>query len=412
VEKVNDYAVRFVFKQPYFKSFETAGDMPIMSKAFYSKFSITDFNRSTGLLIGSGPYRMPDPTSWRPTPGQPILLLRNERYWGPAPSFDRIVFNIIEQPSARITAFRNGDIDFLGGDEGPPTPEQYTQMIADANLTAHTHHWALTTPTEAWYYLGWNEKEGRDGKPTPFADARVRRAMTMLTDRDAILQSIIHGYGQVITGPFAPNTPQCDSSIKPWPYDVDAAEKLLEEAGFHRNGDRLIGPDGQPFTFKLLFNSNSEPRRRIASFLHDAYAKVGIDAEPESAEWSVFMQRLDDRQYQVAIGAWGGGLEGDPYEQLDTSQAAKTGENFIQFSDPKMDALIDQARSTVDEAKRMPLWHQVHQLIHQDQPYTYLFIYRELDFAQERLHGLMPTKTLGLNPLLEWYIPRELQKSQ
>jgi peptide/nickel transport system substrate-binding protein len=284
-------------------------------------------------------------------------------------------------------------------------------MSVDPQLAVNTQHWALTNPQEAWYYLGWNEKEGRDGKPTPFADARVRRALTMLTDRAAILQSIIHGYGEIMSGPFSPGTPQCDASVQPLPFDVDAAQKLLEEAGFHRDGDRMIGPDGKPFTFQIMYNTNSEPRRRIASFLHDAYAKVGIDAEPKNEEWSVFQQRLDDRNYQVVIGAWGGSLESDPYDELNTKQMAGTGANFIQFSDPKLDAAIEVARSTVDDSKRMPLWHQVHQMIHEDQPYTFLFIYRELDLAHDRLHGLEPTK-LGLNPFLEWYIPKALQTAQ
>ena len=408
---MSEYEVRFVFKEPYYKSFETAGGTPIMSKAFYSKYSATEFNRSTGLLIGSGPYRMPDPTSWTPQPGQPIVLVRNERYWGPTPSFDRVIWNVIEEPAARVTAFHNGDIDFLGGDN-PPTPEQYSQMAADKQFAEHTHHWSLTNPTEAWYYLAWNEKEGRDGKPTPFADARVRRAMTMLTDRNAILKNIIYGYGTVITSPFVPGTPQCDASIEPLPYDTAAAEKLLNEAGYHRDGDRMVGPDGKPLAFKLLFNSNSVPRSRIASFLHDAYAKVGIDAQPESTEWSVFEQRLDDRQFEVAIAALGGALEGDPYEELDTSQIAKTGMNIVQFSDPELDKSIAEARITVDDAKRMPLWHKVHKIIHEQQPYTYLFVYQELDFLRDRIHGAVPTKVLGLNPPSEWFIPQALQKAQ
>ncbi len=411
VEKLNDYAVRFVFKEPYYKSFETAGGTPILSKAFYSKYSISDLNRSTGLLVGSGPYRMADPTSWRPQPGQPFVIVRNERYWGPAPSFDKIVWNVIEQPSSRITAFRNGEIDFLGA-EGPPTPEQFAKLSSDEELAKHTHHWALNSPAEAWYYLGWNEKDGRDGPPTAFADARVRRAMTMLTDRASILDTIIHGYGTLIGSPFPPGTPQCDPSIQLWPYDTAAAEKLLNEAGFHRDGDRMLRPDGKPFTFKLLFNNNSEPRRRIASFLHDAYAKVGIDAQVESAEWSVFQQRMQDRQYEVIIGAWGGALEGDPYEELDSSQIEKTGENFIQFKNADVDAAIKAARSEMDDAKRAVLWHKLHRLIHDQQPYTYLFMYQELDIGYDRIHGFLPTKVLGLNPLLEWYVPKASQVAQ
>lgn len=408
VEKVSDYEVRFVFKEPYYKSFEMAASTPIMSKAFYSKYSIKEFNESTGLMMGSGPYRMADPTSWRPQPGQPMVVVRNERYWGPPPAFDKVVWNIIEQPSARVTAFRNGDLDFLGQDN-PPTPEQFTQLTADPQVTAHTNHWALTNPAEAFYFLAWNEKEGRDGKPTAFADKRVRKAMTLLTDRQAILQAIIHGYGTETTSPFAPDTPQCDPNIKPWPYDPSAAEKLLAEAGFHKQGDRLVGPDGKPLAFKILFNTNSEPRRRIASFLHDAYAKVGIDAQPENAEWSVFQQRLDNRQYEVAIAALGGALEGDPYEEFDTSQIAKTGQNIVQYSNPEMDKAIGEARSTVDDAKRMPLWHKVHRMIHEEQPYTYLFIYKELDIARDRVHGMTPTKFVGLNGPSEWYIPKALQ---
>jgi peptide/nickel transport system substrate-binding protein len=412
VEKIDDDHVRFVFKEPYYKSLEVSGGTPIMSKAFYSKYSPTDYNRSTGLLIGSGPYRMPDPTSWKPTPGEPIVLVRNERYWGPTPSFDKLVWKVIEQPAARVTSFRNGEIDFLGGSDGPPTPEQYKQLIADPQILKQTNHWELTNPTEGWYYLGWNEKHGRDGPPTPFADVRVRQAMTMLTDRQTMLKTIMNGYADLITSCFAPNTSQCDPSIQPWPYDVDGAVKLLAEAGFHREGDRMMGPDGKPFSFQLMYNTNSEPRRRIASFLRDAYAKVGIEVNVKNEEFSVFQQRMDDRNYEVAIGAWGGSLESDPYEELHSSQIAKTGEDFIQYSNPMMDALIEQARSTVDDAKRQVLWHRLHQLIHQEQPYTYLFIYRELDIANNRIHGMTPTKILGISPFNEWYLPKELQTAQ
>jgi peptide/nickel transport system substrate-binding protein len=114
----------------------------------------------------------------------------------------------------------------------------------------------------------------------------------------------------------------------------------------------------------------------------------------------------------VAIAALGGTLEGDPYEEFDTSQIAKTGQNIVQFSDPAMDRAIAEARSTVDDAKRMPLWHNVHRLIHEQQPYTYLFIYKELDFARKRIHGTAPTRFVGLNESSEWYIPKAMQMSQ
>jgi peptide/nickel transport system substrate-binding protein len=409
VEKLDDYNVRFVFSEPYFKSFEVAANTGIMSKAFYSRFSATDFNRSTGLLMGSGPYRMPDPQSWRPEPGKPITLVRNERYWGPTPSFNRLIWNVIANPTARTTAFRNGDTDAYGGPTGGPTPEQYDQMLGDKDLLAHTQHWALDNPTMGFFYIGWNEKEGRGGPPTAFADPRVRRAMTMLTDRQAIVRDIMRGYSTVISGPFSTLLPQSDPSVKPWPYDPEGAMKLLAEAGFTRQGDRLVGPNGKPLQFKIMYNSSSEIRRRIASYVRDAFAKAGILVEPEPTEWSVFLKRIDDRQFQALIGGWAGTLEFDAYQIFHSSQMEGTGDDFVQFKDPALDRAIEKARSTVDDDKRALLWHVVHRILHEDEPYSFLFIDQDMEFLTNRIHGVEPTK-VGLNPTEEWYVPLALQK--
>lgn len=404
VEKTGDYSVRFVFKEPYFKSFETAGATGIMSKKFYSQFSPTDFNRSTGLLMGSGPYRLPDPKNWRPEPGKPVELVRNERYWGPTPSFNRLVWKVIENPSARATAFRNGDTDIYG-----PTPDQYDLMVADPNLTARTHHYALEVPNAGFQYIGWNEKVGRDGKPSQFADPRVRRALTLLTDRTSICQNIMRGYATVISGPFSTLTPQADPSVHPLPYDPSEAEKLLAEAGFVRRGSQIVGSDGQPFHFKLMYATTSEVAKRVVSFIRDSYAKAGILVEPDPTEWSVLIKRLDDRQFDAVLLGWSGTIEFDAYQIFDSSQMAGTGDDFIQYKDERVDKAIEAARATVDDTKRMPLWHEVHRLLHEDQPYTFLFISKDLEFVNGRIHGIEVTKT-GLNPALEWYVPKGMQK--
>jgi peptide/nickel transport system substrate-binding protein len=408
VQKLDDYHVRFKFREPYFLSFDTCAATPILSKAFYSKFTAEQFNESEGYLIGSGPYRLPDPESWRPSPGQPIILTRNERYWGPVPSFNKVIWKVIEDPSARTTAFLNGDTDTYNVMLGL-TSDQYDQLAADPAVTARANHWSLDVPTEGFIYVGWNEKQGRDGPPTPFADPRVRRAMTMLTDRDAIIKQIERGYASPITGPFSPLTPQADPTIQPWPYDPVAAEKLLNDAGFHRQGDVMVGPDGKPLQFKIMYNSSNDARQRIASFLHDAYARAGILATPEPVEWSVMLKRLDERQYDVYLGGWSGTLEFDAYGIFHSSQAAGTGDNFIQYSDPAVDQVIEQARSTVDESKRMPIWHKVNQILHEDEPYTFLYIEKDLTFLDKRFHGLEVTKE-GLNSSAEWYVPLALQK--
>lgn len=408
VEKTGEYSVRFSFKEPYFKSFEIAAGNEILCKAFYSRVSPTDFNRSTGLLLGSGPYRLPNPDSWRPEPGKPLIVVRNERYWGPTPTFNRIVWKTIDEASARSTAFRNGDIDIYGGSTSGITPEQYDQMVADPELAKRTQHWVIETPTQGMIFIGWNERIVREG-PSVFADVRVRKAMTMLTDRQAIVRDIMRGYAFVISGGFSPLSPQCDATVKPWPYDPAAAEALLGEAGFKRRGDRLIGPDGKPFQFKLMYNTSNETRRRIASLIRDSYAKAGILVELEPTEFSVCIKRMNDRQYEAYLGGWGGVIESDANQIFHSSQIAGTGDNFTQFSDERVDRAIELARSEVVDAKRWPLWHEVHRLLHEGEPYTFLYEDKDMQFLTDRFRGVRPTR-LGLNSVHDWYTPATLQK--
>jgi peptide/nickel transport system substrate-binding protein len=404
VTKTGDYGVRFKFKEPYFMSFETAATTAVLSKKFYSQFTPTDFNRSTGYLLGSGPYRLPDPTAWKPEPGKPITLVRNERYWGPTPSFNSLVWKIIENPSAARTAFGNGETDSYG-----PNPDQYDQMCADPQLVARTSHFAIDRPNSGFGYIGWNEKVGRDGPPSLFADARVRRAMTMLINREEICKRILNGYATVNSGPFSPLTPQADPSIKPWPYDPAAAESLLKEAGFTRKDSQLFGPDGKPFSFELMYRSQSQTQKRIVSLVKDSMAKAGIEVIDKPVEWSVLLGRIDDRDFQAVTLGWTGGIEFDAYQIFDSKQMAGKGDDFIQFADPALDVQIEKARAIVDDSKRMQVWHLVHQILHEDEPYTILEDSKDLEFVSGRLHNVQATK-LGLNPELEWFVPKALQK--
>jgi peptide/nickel transport system substrate-binding protein len=410
IEAVDPYHVRFHFSEPYFMSFDTCAGMPIMSKSFYSKYSIKQLNESTGLIIGSGPYRLADPTSWRPEPGKPIELIRNERYWGPRPAFNKVIWRVIENPTARATAFENGETDVYGILSNGPSPDQFDHMVADKALDARSQHYALDSPLQGYYYIGWNEKVGRDGPPSQFADPRVRRALTMLIDREAIVRDVWLGYASVAVGPFNPLSPEADPKLKPWPYDPAAAQKLLAEAGFVKQGDKLVGPDGKPFEFKLMYASASSTAKRMVPMIHDSLAQAGINLIPDAQEWSILLRRKDDRQYDAVMAGWGGVVpDEDLYQIFDSHFMAGSGDDFVQNVDKELDATIEKARVTRDLTERNDLWHKCEDLIYQDQPYTFLFNDKELSFLDSRIKGVEPTKS-GLNSTLEWYVPKALQK--
>jgi peptide/nickel transport system substrate-binding protein len=113
VEVLDPLTVRFQFAEPYFNALSLAGGLEVMPKHFYEPYlkQPNDFNQSKGLLLGSGPYRLEDPKNWSPDKGI-IELQRNPRYWGAVqPPYDRLIWRVIENDSARLTTFRNGEID-------------------------------------------------------------------------------------------------------------------------------------------------------------------------------------------------------------------------------------------------------------------------------------------------------------
>ncbi len=401
VEKVGDDHVVFRYKEPYFQAFDQAASMSIMPKHFYGKFTPTEFNRSTGLLLGSGPYRMPDPAGWKPEPGKPIELVRNERYWGEPAPFDHLSFKIITDESARLTTFENGEIDTFG-----PTPEQYKSMVKDEKILARTQHFEIDNPTSGYLYIGWNER--RHDKPTLFADKKMRQAMTLIVDRQGICDNIFLGLASVATGPFNRMTKQANPNLKPWPYDIARAKQLLKEAGFEdRDGSGILkSADGTPLSFKLSFPAEGALYRRVVLYIKDTCARAGVDVQPDPTAWNLLLKRLDQRDFDAISLGWSGDIEGDPFQIFDSKQIAGTGDNCISYSDPELDKLIEKARTTVDEKLRMPMWHRVDEIIYDDQPYTFLTVGKQLVFADKRLKNLQQVKT-GLNSQLEWFVPRD-----
>jgi peptide/nickel transport system substrate-binding protein len=417
VVKLGEYEVAFKFKKPYFNSLETAAaTLEILPKHFYSKYAPDKFNDQLGMLMGTGPYKMPDPEAWRP--GKLIELVRNDRYWGEPGPFNKIVYNEVIEEVAAQTMFRNGQIDRYSAQ-----PDEYVEMLKDKDLLKPSpsrpqgvEHMEFTSPLGGYSYIGWNQQ--RKGKPTPFADKRVRQAMTMLIDRERVCREVYLGYANVATGPFEPESEQADPNIKPWPYDANAAKALLDQAGFKdRNGDGVIeGADGAPFRFKLSYSNKIKLTEQAVFLIKDALAKAGIAMEPDPADWPIIQKQLTNRDFDAITLRWGGGsIEGDITQMFHTNQITDNGDNFIHYVNPELDKAIDEAKSTVDPAKRMPLWHKCHQILHEDQPYTFLTNQKYLYFFDKRIKNVKPAK-LGLNYWgynvmpMAWYVPGPMQK--
>jgi peptide/nickel transport system substrate-binding protein len=398
------YRVVFRLTEPYFQALSITGGMDILAKHYYEQFSPEEFNESTGLLFGSGPYKLPgDPEDWRPGSGS-VELVRNDEYWGPRPTLDRLIWREILDETAQLVSFRNGDIDRYG-----VRAERYSQLKDDADLLAKADLYEYRAVTGGYRYIGWNQLRG--GEATPFADVRVRRAMTMLINRPEMTQQLMAGLATVATGPFNPQSPQHAPDLQPMAYDPDAAKALLAEAGFaDRDGDGVLEDgDGRAFRFTLVYPSSNVGYQQMAQYLKDAYARAGVTMELDPTEFNTMIQRIGDRNFDAITLGWGGVIESDPKQIFHSDSIEGGGDNYIGYRNGELDRLIDQARITVDEDERLALWHRVHRILQQDQPYTFLFNFKSVIFLDQRFRNVKVTK-VGLNGPLEYFVPDDRQR--
>ncbi len=395
------YEVTFHISKPHYMAMEMCGNRPILPKHFYSKYTPQQINENPGLILGSGPYRMKTVDGWRP--GQPIELVRNERYWGPKPALEKMIWHQIDNEVARQTKFENGDLDYFLA-----LPEQYVNLKKNSRVMARAVAREYPRIPSGYRYIGWNlDREG----PTKFTDKRVRQAMTFLTPRRKLCEEVFLNYATPRAGPWTADSPQSDPDLTPRLHDLKKGLALLKQVGWaDTDGDGVLDKDGKPFRFTLTYPSGSATTRRVTLYLKDAYARAGIIMDLEAIEWSVFHERTENRTFDAVMLGWGGGaVESDIRQMFHSSQIGGGADNYGSYSNPKLDALIDQARTTIDRDKRMALWNACHRILYEDQPYTFLNEPLRLEFIDRRFKNVSHHKT-GVNDHWEWYVPAPQQK--
>lgn len=393
VVKLDKRRVKFVMKERYWKTVSMIGGFYVFPKHIYQFKNPDEFNKRISNPIGSGPYIF---ERW--DVGQQIVLKRNENYWGKKPNLKKIVFKFITNATAALQALRSHDTDMF-----EPGSEQVTDMPKNPEFAEEFKTIIFWDPTFGFWYIGWNQQ-----RPF-FKDRRVRQAMTCLTDRDGMVAQLTRGKGAVVTSSFYIYGRQNDPNIKPWPYDLQKAAALLDEAGWKdHDGDGIRDKDGIPFRFKHSYPAGIISYEQMARLLKDDAAKVGIEVIPNPLEPSILQGNINDRNFDSVEANWGGVIEEDPYQLFHSSQIQKRGSNFVSFNNRQADKLIEQARRELNEEKRYALYHKLQRILHEEQPYTFLMTRPRYYFIDKRFENVIVHK-LGINQF-EWYVPKEKQR--
>lgn len=387
VVAISDRVVEFRFKEPLFSNLTVALNYYVLPKHFYEQFTATQFNQGTSLLLGSGPFRLEslDPSDqW--SPGTDFRIVRNEQYWaGGKPAIRELRYNVITDPLASLTAFRNGDTDMMR-----PSSEQFVALAEDEEFLREAHALNWVNMRSGYSFIAW-QAGPRDGKLRPFHDVRVRQAMTLLLDRQKIIDEIYEGIGEVATGPNNRQSPAYPPGLEPWPHNMERARQLLTEAGWiDRDGDSILENEaGEEFDFEFTYSSGGPAVERVANYLIDQCAAVGIRCRKNIVDWSIYVQILNNRDFDAITMGWSASApESDPRQIFHSASIENQGDNFVQWKSEEADRLIDAGRAALDESTRMQIWQDLHRVLHEEQPYTFLRDVPWLRFVDRDFHNV------------------------
>ncbi|ODT65334.1 MAG: peptide ABC transporter substrate-binding protein [Pelagibacterium sp. SCN 63-23] len=346
VEALDEHTVKLTTFEPYPLLIGDITSIAILSKNAASGAApegktTTELNAGDGL-VGTGPFTF---VSWQK--GADFVAERNPNYWGSAPEWDRIVLRPMTNPAARAAALLAGDIDVM---EDPPTAN-LEDFKNNPNLSM-----AQANPGRVIYIaLDQQDRESpgitaADGV-NPLSDARVREALSLAIDREAIVSRIMGGVavaaGDLVPSNFFGASPEHAEVPK---VDLDRAKALLTEAGY---------PNGFSITFGTP-NGRYVNDARVSQTIASMWSRVGVTTEVDAAAPPVFFQNRDQLKYSAYLGSWGNG-SGESLTTLNAQVATfdreqgKGTANGGRYSNPEVDALLTEAASTLDNDARAAL---------------------------------------------------------
>ncbi|MFW6146816.1 MAG: ABC transporter substrate-binding protein [Thermodesulfobacteriota bacterium] len=366
IEVVDPLTVRITYKRLYSQALSTwgIGILPehLLNEEALKKeavaagrdpntFSMREsrFNRHP---LGCGPFIFRE---WKSD--QYILLDRFEEYWEGPPNYERYIYRVIPDLLTQEMEFYAGTVDTYS-----VQPHQVDRLKDDSRYQS------FSGLSFGYTYIGYNM--GRK----PFNDRRVRKALSMAIDVDKIINYVLYGQGERITGPFVKQTDYYDNTIKPIPYDPQGALRLLEEAGWRKNENGWLEKDGKRFEFTLITNSGNDLRKAVLAIAQNSWRQIGIDVRTDLLEWAVFIQeRVNKADFDAIVLGWSMGIEPDLYEIFHSSQTNPCQLNFVGFTNQEADELILNIRREYNHEKQVKFCHRLHEIIARELPYTFLY---------------------------------------
>jgi peptide/nickel transport system substrate-binding protein len=373
-EVVDPLTLRLETRQPYPLLPNDLANVAIISRHAAQNVPPEDWN-NLRAAIGTGPYRYAAFQS-----GDRAELVRNEQYWGGVEPWTRVNYRFIGNDGARTAALLAGDVDLI--DQVPSADLQRLKRDQRLNITQSEGVRLIYLQTDFSRQEAPPGVSGADGKPlarNPFQDQRVRRALTLAIDRQALAERVMEGTASPTGQWLPPGTYSYNPSIPLPAADTEAARRLLAEAGF---------PDGLRVTLSTP-NDRYPNDAKVSQAVAQMWSRIGVRTQVEALPWSVYLARGQQQAFGIRLGGWGSTTGEASYllrNVLSTFSQGRGSANFSRYSNPALDALTERAVVTLDNGEREKILQQATQVAIDDVGLIPLFLLGNSWASRRELH--------------------------
>ena len=311
--------------------------------------------------IGTGPFKLKE---WKR--GEYLILEANPDFYDGRPKLDQVIYKFLPDPNVRLVQLKKGEVDVA-----EIKPRQVAAIKPGDNI-----HLEIVD-TADYRVMMFNLRNPL------FRDLHVRQAIQYATDRKALVQGALLGYGYPAYGPLQYHWTSMPGLTGP-DNDLKKSEDLLTTAGWVRGNDGIFAKDGQKLSFPLTVPANDPVRQDLAALLADQLHRAGIEVRTQVRDTSGI------KIPTLPAFVLGGGIPGEPDEDVYayfSSGNREGGSNYSGYRSAKVDELLERGRITLDPEARKAIYQQLQTALIEDPPYNYLVYLKHIYGVRKGVSG-------------------------
>jgi peptide/nickel transport system substrate-binding protein len=392
VKKLDAHTVQFKLRKPLLNEL---GRFSFKILPAYLLRNVSYLRGDEDLLIykhpiGTGPYRFVSQKG----PSSEIVLKAYDDYHLGRPYIDTIIMRPFADQNIITQTLLYGGIDM----EVRVPPRDISEIQGDSRFELNPYS------TLSFSFFGYNLRN------PVLAIKEVRQAISYAINRREMLDSFFEGKGQLISGPFAPGSWAYNLDVKPIEYSEQRANSLLDRAGFTERTDKGIRKRGSyelRFEMVVPISKENETTKRVILAFQNYLAKVGIQVDIKWLEWKAWTEAVFvDHDFDIIYADW---IFDDSFDISSLFHSREIGpgkNNFGAYRNPEVDALLDEANSTLDMEKKRTIYRHLHALLAEDVPYTYLWTLTNYAAYNRKVRRVEIHPTRFFTYVRNWYIQR------